>query len=400
MRNLNRCRWWLIFQLMLALFVFYVPSAAAAGGQPQTINDSITSQQMQDLDFSQVEKTVEEINRENNGSLPTLNWRQLLTDLQSGRLDWNLGDMVAGAARLLFKEAVANSALLGQLVVLAVVCAVLQNLRSSFEEGTVGKLAHVVCYLALITLALGSFTIAVGVGREALNRMVSFIQVLVPLLLTLMAALGGFTTAAMMHPFIAGALGVLSTVIGSVVFPLIFMSAVLGVVNQVSDQYRVSRLADFLKRAALWTLGLTMTLFIGTLSIRGVMGAVTDSVALRAARFATGSFVPVVGGAFSDAIGAVISYSLLLKNSVGIAGLIILLILVAMPVLKILAVMIVYKLASIIIQPLGDDRTGEIIQVLGSSLGLVMVVVGGVGIMFFITLSIIIGAANLTVMMR
>ncbi|MDH7479477.1 MAG: stage III sporulation protein AE [Syntrophomonadaceae bacterium] len=387
---------WLLLILVITLGG---EKAGLAAEQPPPA-ESVVEQQLRHLDFGQVEKTVDEINRELNGCLPALNWRQLLDDLRQGRLEWNLGAVVAGMARYLFREAVANSSLLGQLVILAVVCAVLQNLRASFEEGTVGRLAHLVCYLALVSLALGSFLMAAQVGREALGSMVKFIQVLVPLLLTMMAAVGGFSSAALLHPFIAASLGVLSTVIGNIVFPLIFLSAVLGVVNQLSDQYKVSRLAEFLKKAAIWTLGLAMTLFIGMLSIRGVMGAVGDSVTLRAAKFATGTFVPVVGGAFAEAINAVIGYSLLLKNSVGIVGMIVLLALCLIPAMKILAVIIVFKLAAILVQPLGDDRTGEAISVLGSNLGLILVTVAGVGIMFFMTVAIILGAGNLTVMLR
>lgn len=362
--------------------------------------ESVIEQQLKHLDFSQVEKTVDEINRELHGYLPAFSWRQLLDDLRQGQLEWDLGMVISGMVRYLFREAVANSSLLGQLVILAVVCAVLQNLRASFEDGTVGKLAHLACYLALITLALGSFLMAAEIGREAMGSMVKFIQVLVPLLLTMMAAVGGFSSAALLHPFIAASLGVLSTVIGNIVFPLIFLSTVLGVVNQLSDQHKVSRLAEFLKKAAIWTLSLAMTLFIGMLSIRGIMGAVGDSVTLRAAKFATGTFVPVVGGAFAEAINAVIGYSLLLKNSVGIVGMIVLLALCLIPAMKILAVIIVYKLAAILVQPLGDDRTGEAISLLGSNLGLILVTVAGVGIMFFMTIAIILGAGNLTVMLR
>ena len=72
-------------QLLLALFVLSSPGTAAAEIQGQNRNDGIINQQMQDLDFTQVEKTVDEINRETNGYLPSLNWRQLLDDLRSGK---------------------------------------------------------------------------------------------------------------------------------------------------------------------------------------------------------------------------------------------------------------------------------------------------------------------------
>jgi stage III sporulation protein AE len=107
-----------------------------------------------------------------------------------------------------------------------------------------------------------------------------------------------------------------------------------------------------------------------------------------------------VGGAFADAIDAVIGYSLLLKNSIGILGLIILFGLCVFPVLKILAITIAYKIAAVLVQPLGDEGTAEALQDLSSSLGLIMVTVASIGLMFFMTIAIILGVSSLTTVLR
>ncbi|NLK52687.1 MAG: stage III sporulation protein AE [Syntrophomonadaceae bacterium] len=362
--------------------------------------EDLINQQLQKMDFQQVEQTVHKMNQEIGDYLPSLDWQQLLKDIRQGQVKWDLKTILVGVGRYFFREVVANSALLAQLVVLAVICAVLSHLQGAFNEGTIGKLAQAVCYLTLLTIALGSFALAVEVGREATTRMVNFIQALLPLLLTLMVALGGITSATILSPYITASLGIFSTLINYVVFPLIFLSAVLSIVNQLSDRFHVSRLAGLLRQASIWCLGLIMTLFIGVLSIQGAIGAIADGITLRAAKFATGTFVPVVGGAFADAIDAVIGYGLLLKNSIGILGLVILFGICIFPVLKILAITLAYKIASVLVQPLGDEGTAEVLHSLSGSMGLIMITVASVGLMFFMTVTILLGTSSLTIMLR
>ncbi|HBC93544.1 MAG TPA: stage III sporulation protein AE, partial [Pelotomaculum sp.] len=92
-------------------------------------------------------------------------------------------EILANLLRQLFREVVANLDLLGKLVMLAVICAVLQNLMSSFEKSSAAQLANSVSYLVLISIAIGSFSLAVNAGREVVNTMVVFMQALTPVLL-------------------------------------------------------------------------------------------------------------------------------------------------------------------------------------------------------------------------
>lgn len=389
----------------LVFFIFFFwawPAGSlawAADSQPVS-PEKIVDQQMEQLDFSQVEKAVAEIDREVGNYLPDFNVRQMMDDLRNGKVSWDLPTVLAGIGKYFTAELIANSALLGKLVILAVVCAVLANLQSAFDQGTIGKLAHAACYLVLITMALGSFNVAVGIGREAVDRMVGFVLVLLPIQLTLLVAVGGPTSAAVIHPFIMGSVGVISAAIKNVIFPLIFFGAILSIVSQLSDRFQVSRMAGLFKELSVIGIGLMLTIFIGILTIQGAIGSVADSVTLRTAKFATDTFVPVVGGMFSDAVETIVSYSLLLKNAVGIMGLVVILTLCAFPVLKIFVITLVYKIAAALVQPLGDSQIADALQTMGSFLTLVFAAVASVGLMFFVAITIIIGTANLTVMLR
>ena len=77
-----------------------------------------------------------------------------------------------------------------------------------------------------------------------------------------------------------------------------------------------------------------MTVFLSVVSIQGTATAVADGVAIKTAKFVTGNFIPVVGRMFTDAADTVISASVILKNTIGLAGVGILLFIVFISSIK------------------------------------------------------------------
>jgi|GEM_PF-1332392 len=268
------------------------------------------------------------------------------------------------------------------------------------EKDVIGKLAYGVCYLVIIGIGINSFIIASQIGKEAINNMVSFMQALLPMLLTLLVSLGGVTASAVFHPVVLMAVSAVSTLIKDILIPVIFFSAVLTIVNNITNSFQLTRLSGLLKESCIAILGFLLSVFLGIMIIQGAAAAVVDGVSVRTAKFATKNFVPVVGGIFADAIDAIISCSLLLKNAIGAVGVIIVFIVCAFPVLKILSVIFIYKLAAALIQPIGDEQIVNSLNDLANSLIMLFVTVSSVAMMFFIAVTIIIGAGNITVMMR
>lgn len=386
----------LILIIMLICLLLSPVSVQAASEQPGLSPEG----QLAQLEMNKLEEFVRNLNADIEGAVPELKFKELVTQLVKGDLDWQVSDIFTGLLKYLFKEVVANTSLLGKLVVLAIICALLQNLMGAFEKGTTGKLAYVVSYMVLISLAVGTFTLAVNIGREAVDNMVQFMQALLPLLLTLLAAMGGVASTTIFHPLIFGSISAIGTVIKNIVFPLIFFSAILGILSYITEKFQVSRLADLMKTVGMTVMGLCSTIFLGLLAIKGVAGSVTDGVAIRTAKFATDAFIPVVGGMFSDALDAVIGSSLLIKNAVGIAGVVIIFILTVLPMLKIFAVAFVYKLAGALIQPVGDKQMADCLTGLGNSLLAVFAAVATVGLLFFFAITIVVGMGDLMTMLR
>ncbi|MCW2277326.1 stage III sporulation protein AE [Heliophilum fasciatum] len=353
-----------------------------------------------DVDLTALEQFLSELEKDKSRYLPGWNPSMIIEDLRQGKIPFTIDGLFQGVMGYLFQEVVANTALLSQVVILAVVVAVLSHLQTGFEGGTTSKVAFAVGYMALITIALHSFQVAITTGQNAIDEMVRFMQAILPILLTLLTAMGGFISGALLHPMIFGTLTFISTLIRDWIFALIFFIAVLGMLGHIAPQFKVRNLYNLSKDGYKLLLGLLTTLFFGVISLYGAVGSVADGLALRTAKYATGNFVPVVGKLLADSFDLIIGSSLLLKNGLGLLGVMVIIVLCVLPALKILAMVLVYRLAGALLQPAGDSPVVDSLETIGQGLALVFGAVATVGLMFFLALTVVVGAGNLTVMLR
>lgn len=369
--------------------------AGGTGSNSRDSNDPVAK-----VDLTALQQFLDELERDKGRFIPSINPQTVMEDIRNGRFSLSVGDLFRGVLSYLFREVLANTALLGQLIVLAVVVAVLGHLQASFDSGTISKVAFAIGYMVLITIAIHSFQAAVQTGRGAIDDMVRFMQAILPVLLTLLTAMGGLASGALFHPVIFGTITLLSTLIKDWLFPLIFFSAILGILNHVSPQFKVKQLQGLIKDGYKLVMGLFVTIFLGVISIYGVVGSVADGITLRTAKYATDALLPVVGGLVTDTFEVIIGSSLLLKNGIGLIGAVVIVVLCVLPSLKILALVTIYRLAGALIQPAGDSPVADSLETIGNSLTLVFGAVATVGLMFFLALTIVVGAGNLTVMLR
>ena len=362
--------------------------------------DKHLEEQIRELNLEGLDRYLQELEREAGAYLPSLRWRDIWERMRHGELPVDLEEVIKGLAGYLLRELWAGIKLLSQLVILAVAGAVLQNLQASFGEGTSAKVAHGVVFLALMGLALTPFTLALQAASQAIDRMVSFFQSLLPVLVTLLAATGGLTTSSLLQPVLTYSLIIAGTVTRGTIFPLIYLGAILGLVSHISDRFQISRLAGLLRQFSLALLGLMLTLFTGVLSVYGIGGSVADGLGLRAAEFATSSFVPVVGKILSDAVTTVAGTVLLLKTAVGVTGVIIISFLVAFPLLKIVSLALVYRVAAALVQPFGNSQLSDALEGMGGALLLLFACLIGVTLMFYLTIGVIVLLGNLLVALR
>ncbi|AKI92693.1 stage III sporulation protein AE [Bacillus subtilis] len=396
------------FRWVLLLAVLIIAGRAeivqAAGNAEQTEDHAETAEQLAErtaasLETDKIGEFWNDIMTEYGGLLPE-SQKGSLMEFINGDKSFSPQEWLKALFSYLFHEVLANGKLLGTLILLTIFCVILQLLQNAFQQSTVSKVAYSIVYMVLIILALNSFHVAINYATEAIQTMTSFILALIPLLLALLASSGGAVSAAFFHPVILFLMNTSGLLIQNIVMPLIFLSAILSIVSTMTEQYKVTQLANLLRNIAIGALAVFLTIFLGVISVQGASAAVTDGITLRTAKFITGNFIPVLGRMFTDATDTVISASLLLKNTVGILGVAILICIAAFPAIKVLSLAFIYKLAAAILQPLGGGPVITCLDVISKSVIYIFAALAIVSLMFFLSLTVIITAGNLTMMMK
>lgn len=385
--------------LLFILLLLPVQAAAATGASTGSPIDELVRQQVDRLHVESVEQYWRQLQRDYEGYLPDLKSQgfvQLL--MQQGEL--SVSGFLKGLGSYLFHEILMNGKLLSSIIIITVFAMLLETMQSAFERNTVSTVAYSIAYLVLMVLAINSFHLAISYARDAITNMSDFMLAMIPLVIALLASVGNLATATMFHPLIIFMINVSGMIISYVVFPLLFLSALLSIVSLFSERYKVTQLATLLRNIAMGVLGSFLTIFLAVMSIQGATTAVTDGVTLRTAKYLTGNFVPIVGRMFSDAADTVLNASLLVKNAVGLAGVIILLVMCAFPAMKILVLALIYNISSAVLQPLGSSPIITALGTIGKSLLFVFAALATVGLMFFLGITVMIAAGNISMMVR
>ncbi|WP_226035052.1 stage III sporulation protein AE [Aquibacillus saliphilus] len=383
--------------VILILSSFYPLQADAA---PQV--DSEEKSQVLDvnsINFDEVKGYWDKVVNEYGGYLPEIQKTSFLEFIQNQH-SLSLKEWIVGITKFFFHELVINGKLLGTLIMLTLFCVILQSLQTAFESKTVSKVAYAVIYLVLIVLALNSFKLAASYVNDTINLMSDFMIALLPLMLGLMATFGNVVAVSFFHPIIIFLIHTSVLLISNVVIPLFFLSALLNIVSTLSEEYKVTQLADLLKNIGLGLLGAFLTIFLGVISVQGATSAVQDGVAMKTAKFVTGNFIPVVGRMFTDATDTILTASLLLKNAVGLVGVIILLGLVLFPAIQIFVISLIYKLTSALLQPIGDGPVITSMNTISKHILYIFAALLVVSFMFFLAIVILVASSNLTLMLR
>lgn len=376
--------------------VAYAADDSAANNNAEIINRQSDSTELKNIQDQLQKYSTDDV----KDILQDYDPQNIIKDAAAGKFELSLKGLVNNALRYLFKEIYLNMDILIKLIVLIVLCALLKNLQASFLSESVGEVAFYVCYIVIVSILLVSFSTAMNMGIAIIDNMVDFMYATVPVMITLLVSGGNITSGGIFQPVMLMVVEISATVIKTAFIPLIFLSTILSVVNNISDKIQLTRFTNFLKLITGWALGTILTVFIAVVSVQGSFGAVIDGVTSKAAKFAISTFVPVVGKTLSDAADTVIGCTLLIKNAAGLAVMVGIIVICLVPLIKILALIALYKSACALLEPISEKRITNCISDVAGSMTYIFGITATVAFMFLISVTALISAGNLSAMIR
>lgn len=386
---------------ILFTLIFFLAGQAPVAADSESDDDNMDMEEtmLDDISLDNVETYWNVLIDDYGGYLPELQ-KTGIYEFIKNKGSFSIKNTVFGFIEFLFHELILNGKLLGLLLILTLFSVVLQTMHTAFEGSAVSKIAYFVVYVVLIFIALNSFYAAVSYAKEAIDTMSSFMIALLPLVLGLMASFGNLAAVSFFHPIVIFLIHASGLLVSKFILPLLFLSALLLIVSSLNENYKVTHLANLFKSVGLGVLGVFFTIFMGVMSVQGAVSAVQDGVAMKTAKFVTGNFIPVVGRTFTDAADTILSASLLLKNAVGLVGVIVIMFFALFPAIKIFAIAVIYKIAAAVLQPIGDGPVITSLNTISKYIVYVLACLLTVSFMFLLAIVIIVVASNVTLLLR
>lgn len=374
--------------VLLTCIALLLPVSARGEGLDDQIESVIDG-----IDFS----GLEDIRIELPDTGRQLGVRDVVGMLASGE-SFSPEKVLSGVLRLLVQQA----ARLGTLAISIMIPVIASSLVSILgaegkPTGALGKsISLLIVLVPIILCVIGELEHV----RRTITLTTERMDRILPLLLTLLTAVGGSASSAFLHPVVVAASGSMVYLARVVILRLVMCTCAVTTVNHLSDRAHLTRLVRLLRGAVGWLLGVSFTVFLGAMSVQGVCSASIDGVAIRAAKYAIDNFVPIVGGMFSDTMDTLVGCTLIVKNALGVTAMIVLAGAMLMPLVRTFAVAVVMKLCAALLEPIAQAETINAIEDFSGMIVLFLITMLCVCTMYFLLIVQLLLVGNLTVMLR
>ena len=270
--------------------------------------------------------------------------------------------------------------------VLIVLIAILCSVVSSAFGGSGAEYVVLAGVLAIAAVSVTSVNSFIGLGRATLEELDTFSKMLLPTLTGAAASAGALTSAAAKYAATALFMHVMITISNGVVMPLIFAYIAVSIAEAATGSSALSGAGDLIKWLAKTILTVMIIAFIAYMAITGVITGTSDAVAVRAAKVAISTVLPVVGSMIADASETVLAGASILRNAVGIFGLLAVAAICVIPFLRLGVSYLLFKAAGGLAGSIADKRIGGMINAVSSAFGLTLAMVGVAALMMYVSI--------------
>ena len=376
-----------IFIILICIFYMNISLA-------DTEDDVINSQ----MDSFNISSFINEANKYSNEILKDINIKDLLNDAIKGELNTN--QLLKNIFPLLGNEIKDALKVMGSILIIVLIHSVFKSISDNLNNKSVSQITYYVQYILIATVIMTNFSSIISMTKEAVGNMISFIQLLFPLLMTLMLASGSVVSVNLIQPIILFIINLISNIFQSIIIPIVLVGTALAIVSKISDKIQIDKLSKFVKSSAVWVIGILLTIFVGVLSVEGTLGSSVDGITAKTAKAAVSSFIPVVGKVLGDAVDTVIGCSAILKNAIGIVGVVIVIAICITPILKLAVITIIYHLTAAICEPIADSKIVSLISQMADTFKILLAIVCSISVMLIIGITLVINISNTGLMYR
>ena len=385
--------------LLIAIITYIIPSTSQASLQNSdskiklvsstSEQESVLSSQTDALGISTFLSDSEKYTKDTYGDI---NLTEIFTNSLSGKIDNNT---IMNVLFALIGENVKTAlASIASVLVIVIIHSILKAISENLGNENVSKIAYYIEYILIVTIVMANFSNIITEMKQAVQNLASFANTLIPLMITLMITTGSIASSSMLQPILLLLITFISNFMSNILIPIALVSTALGIISKISDQVQVEKISKFLNSGMIWLLGTILTLFISITSLEGGLTSSIDGVTAKAAKTAISSVVPIVGSILGDAVNTIVGCSNIIKNAVGIVGIIVILAICIRPIIQLAILSIIYYLGAALCEPIADTKIVGILEQLGGTFKIFLAVMVALTVLVIIGVAIVMKISN------
>lgn len=280
------------------------------------------------------------------------------------------------------------------IIALSILSSLLNNFKAN-NKNNVSTLVNFVCMAVIVSILAINFKEIISKTSDCLNTMKIQMDTLFPIVLTLMSAIGGNISVGIYKPIVAILSSVISTIFQTVLLPMFALSFLFTIIGSISPNVKLEKLNGFISSVFKWVVGFIFTLFGAFLTVQGISAGKYDGVSIKASKFAIKSYVPIIGGYLSDGLDLIMLGSALIKNAIGVGGLIILFLTILSPLIQIVLLKLGLQLVSGIVETTNNKQLSGLINDCSKVLIFPIVLILGVAFMYILLIALTMCTINI-----
>jgi len=382
----------LLFFAITSLFLDTICVSAASDENIEynkILNQSIESI-ISGLEFDELDNVVNELE---DFSIFNTSIKDKIKSVLNGEYFTNYSSIFSGVLSIIFVDFREYIPIILTIIAIGILSNLFSELRSN--NNSTSDIIHFVCMSIITLVIIHTFNDILGVVSKTLSSILTQTQLVFPILISMLTAIGSFASVSIYNPLVAVITTIISFVFQKLLYPIFIVIFVLTILGNLTTTVKLNKLQGFISSTFKWIVGIVFTLFTGFLSIQGISAGRYDSISIKATKFAIKSYIPIIGSYISDGMDFFVLGSILIKNTVGLVGVLVLFITIISPVISIVVLKLSLQFSSGVLEMCGSNKIGNFVGSISKLLIYPIILVFGVAFMYVITIILIMCTANI-----
>ncbi len=399
-------RWKVLIVIIFLMFpttvdASQIPESSQINGQTQMkedapkvseedeeIEETVSQEDVQEsllkkFDFSEIDDMLAEIFPNEK-----LNVRQVLAGLITGDLEFSF-ELIKQLIVDQFTYELRNSRSgMIHILLLVIVAAIFTNFSSVFKSTQVAEISFSMLYMFLITICLSNFRILVDAAALNLERLLEFMKLLGPVYFFAVALATGSSTSVMFYQLTLLLIFFVEMLILNFLIPIAQIYVMIRILSELSPEIHLTKFAELIETVVSWTLKTLLAGVVGLNVIQGLLSPAIDAVKRSLITKGTGS-IPIIGDAISGAAEVVLGTAVLIRNGIGVVGMIICLVICLAPLIQMAVTALLYQVIAALIQPISDKRMVDCVSSIADGSKILLRIVFTTAMLFLLTIAVV-----------